>query len=139
MNCKLFSDENKPYRSLTRDSKFWSGIIGQDGHGYKERLPYKQGLCRTASGQTRQFGDGMPMNCVRDLVPTMTLDLKPKLSVRELRMLHTENSVSRPPDDSQDEVAIAEVMWQTDTTANGNANHKHGSLSDGITTICQDK
>ncbi|XP_062507315.1 uncharacterized protein LOC134183735 [Corticium candelabrum] len=46
----------------------------------------------------------------------------------------TENSVSRPPDDSQDEVTIAEVMRQTDTTANGNANQEHGSLSDGITT-----
>ena len=44
------------------------------------------------------------------------------------------NSVSGPPDDSQDEVAIAEVKRKADTTAKGNANQEHGSLSDGITT-----
>ena len=121
---------------LMRDNKCWSRITDHGGNGYRERLPFKQGLCHTESMQTIQSGDGMPINCTRYLIPTMCdPGIKSKTECEKTTNLKsTENSINRPPNDSQDKVAITEIMQQADTAADENANQKHGNLSDGITT-----
>ena len=81
----------------------------------------------------------IPSPCKRDSLETACRSDDPGFKVEAeceetTNATPNENSVSRPPDDLQDEVAITKVMRQTNTTVNGNANQEYGSLSDGITT-----
>ena len=123
VNSKLFSNAKNLIDVLTRDNKCWSGITGQRGNGYRERLLFKQSsssLCHTESVKTIRSGDGMSINCVH-AGPRFNHD--PGFEA-EAECEETTNFTSTCRESpSQDEVAITKVVRQTDTTADGNASN----------------
>ena len=108
VNRKLFSDENKPHRSLTRYSKCWSGIIGQGTR--RDCLQTGPVSYRVSANETvwRRHAD--------QLIPGPRSNHDPRFEAEAEceNVTPKVNSVSGPPDDSQDELAIAEVKRQTE-------------------------
>ena len=92
VNCKRLVMKTNLIDLFMRDNKCWSRMTSHGGNEYWEKLPFKQGLCHTEFVQTIQSEDGMAINCIWDLVSTVTQDLKPKLSVRKLQILHLQRT-----------------------------------------------